>query len=177
MWAQKSSREGGGPSKITRAPTCMCEARRSWCRKDASTGLRRSRWPCCSAILARLSAMRSIALVATVGAATIALLSCSDSPDAARNPTVDRFDSHAAWRLLKRQVALGPRPAGSPPSRRLARELRRLLPHGRYQSVPGGLRNVTGKVPGRSRSYVVVGAHYDTKDIPGFAVANDGASG
>jgi Zn-dependent M28 family amino/carboxypeptidase len=43
--------------------------------------------------------------------------------------------------------------------------------------VPGGLRNVVGKVPGRSRRYVVVGAHYDTKDIPGFVGANDGASG
>jgi glutaminyl-peptide cyclotransferase len=121
--------------------------------------------------------MRSIALAATVGAATIALLSCSDSPDAARNPTVDKFDSHAAWRLLKRQVALGPRPAGSQPSRRLARRLRRLLPDGHFQRVPGGLRNVVGKVPGRSRRYVVVGAHYDTKDIPGFVGANDGASG
>src|SRR5215211_6138969 len=177
MWAQNSSREGGGPSKITRAPTCMCEARRSWCRNDASTGLRRSRWPCCSAILARLSAMRPIALAATVGVATIALLSCGDSPDAARSPSVDGFDSHAAWRLLKRQVALGPRPAGSPRSRRLGRRLRRLLPDGHFQSVPGGLRNVVGEVPGRSRRYVVVGAHYDTKDIPGFVGANDGASG
>ena len=30
---------------------------------------------------------------------------------------------------------------------------------------------------GREPGYVVVGAHYDTKDIPGFAGANDGASG
>jgi len=90
---------------------------------------------------------------------------------------VDRFDGPAAWRLLKRQVAIGPRPAGSPASRRLARKLRSLLPHGRYQAVPGGLRNVVGRVPGRSRSYVVVGAHYDTKDIPDFVGANDGASG
>jgi len=121
--------------------------------------------------------MRPIALAATVGVATIALLSCGDSPDAARSPSVDGFDSHAAWRLLKRQVALGPRPAGSPRSRRLGRRLRRLLPDGHFQSVPGGLRNVVGEVPGRSRRYVVVGAHYDTKDIPGFVGANDGASG
>jgi glutaminyl-peptide cyclotransferase len=92
-------------------------------------------------------------------------------------PQVNRFDSGAAFRLLRRQVALGPRPAGSPASRRLARALRRRLPGGRYQRVPGGLRNVIGVVPGRSRRYVVVGAHYDTKDIPGFMGANDGASG
>jgi glutaminyl-peptide cyclotransferase len=43
--------------------------------------------------------------------------------------------------------------------------------------VPGGLRNVVGTVRGREPGFVVVGAHYDTKDIPGFVGANDGASG
>ena len=44
--------------------------------------------------------------------------------------------------------------------------------------MPGGLRNVVATVPGRDRRRtVVVGAHYDTKDIPGFLGANDGASG
>jgi hypothetical protein len=121
--------------------------------------------------------MRPLAFAVAAAAATVLLLSCGDSPEAARKPTVNRFDSHAAWRLLKWQVRLGPRPAGSPASRRLARRVKRLLPHGRYESVPGGLRNVVGRVPGRSRRYVVVGAHYDTKDIPGFVGANDGASG
>jgi glutaminyl-peptide cyclotransferase len=90
---------------------------------------------------------------------------------------VDRFDGAAAFRLLRRQVELGPRPAGSPESRRLARLLKRIVPRGRYQEVPGGLRNVIGTVPGREPGYVVVGAHYDTKDLPGFVGANDGASG
>jgi Zn-dependent M28 family amino/carboxypeptidase len=37
---------------------------------------------------------------------------------------------------------------------------------------------VVGVVPGRDpRRRVVVGAHYDTKHIPGFLGANDGASG
>ncbi|HYN91198.1 MAG TPA: M28 family metallopeptidase [Thermoleophilaceae bacterium] len=89
----------------------------------------------------------------------------------------DRFDGAAAFRLLRRQVELGPRPAGSPQSRRLARLLKRIVPRGRYQEVPGGLRNVIGTVRGREPGYVVVGAHYDTKDIPGFVGANDGASG
>jgi glutaminyl-peptide cyclotransferase len=119
--------------------------------------------------------MRPLTLL-LVGAA-VALLACGDSPGASGKPAVNRFDSAAAWRLLKWQVELGPRPAGSPASRRLARRFRRLLPGGRYQAVPGGLRNVVGRVPGRSRSYVVVGAHYDTKDIPDFVGANDGASG
>jgi hypothetical protein len=90
---------------------------------------------------------------------------------------VDRFDGAAAFRLLRRQVELGPRPAGSPESRRLARLLRRIVPRGSYQEVPGGLRNVVGTVRGREPGYVIVGAHYDTKDIPGFVGANDGASG
>src|SRR3954471_5034466 len=120
--------------------------------------------------------MRSLALALALAVAALGLLACTDSPGAAGKPSVDHFDSHSAWRLLKRQLALGPRPAGSPASRRLARKLKRLLPHGRYQTVPGGLRNVIGRVPGRSRRYVVVGAHYDTKDISGFVGANDGAS-
>jgi glutaminyl-peptide cyclotransferase len=75
-------------------------------------------------------------------------------------------------------VRMGPRPAGSAASRRLAARLKAALPGGRYQSVPGGLRNVIGRVPGRDpRRYVVVGAHYDTKDIPGFVGANDAAGG
>jgi hypothetical protein len=101
-----------------------------------------------------------------------------DAPAAVSAERADRFDSAAAFRLLKMQVALGPRPAGSAASRVLARRLRRRLPNGRYQRVPGGLRNVIGTVRGRDPSrYVVVGAHYDTKDIPGFVGANDGAGG
>ena len=87
------------------------------------------------------------------------------------------FDSRAAYKSVKRQLALGPRPAGSAQSKVLAERLRRALPGGRFQAVPGGLRNVIGVVPGRTKRVVVVGAHYDTKDIPGFVGANDGAAG
>jgi hypothetical protein len=90
----------------------------------------------------------------------------------------DRFDERTAWAFLKRQVALGPRPAGSARSRELAGILRRSIPRGRFQAVPGGLRNVVGTIPGRNpRRTVVLGAHYDTKDLPGFVGANDAASG
>jgi hypothetical protein len=95
-------------------------------------------------------------------------------------PKTDRFDSRAAFRLLREQVEMGPRPAGSAQSRKLARRLRSLLPRGRFERVPGHprLRNVVGVVPGREPSRkVIVGAHYDTKDIPGFVGANDGAGG
>jgi glutaminyl-peptide cyclotransferase len=102
------------------------------------------------------------------------------APPSAKSVRVDRFDGAAAFRLLREQVELGPRPAGSAASRRLAVRLRDLLPRGRFEPVPGhrGLRNVVGVVPGRRNSrQVIVAAHYDTKDIPGFVGANDGASG
>lgn len=99
-------------------------------------------------------------------------------PEPAAARTVDRFDEDRAWTWLRRQVALGERPAGSPESRRLAAQIRRALPRGRYQAVPGGLRNVIGITPGRDPNrVVVVGAHYDTKEIDGFVGANDGAGG
>ena len=99
-------------------------------------------------------------------------------PKPAAERRVDRFDEDRAFRWLVRQVKLGPRPAGSRASRKLAGQIKRALPRGRYQRVPGGLRNVIGTTPGRERNRtVVVGAHYDTKEIPGFVGANDGASG
>jgi hypothetical protein len=89
---------------------------------------------------------------------------------------VDRFDGARAFAELRRQVEMGPRPAGSAASRRLAARIRRALPRGRYEQVPGGLRNVVGRLPGRKPA-VVVAAHYDTKKLPGFVGANDGAAG
>jgi glutaminyl-peptide cyclotransferase len=119
-----------------------------------------------------------ITLIALVATDNVPFADGGNGNDARpARPTVDRFDSAAAWRLLEDQVELGPRPAGSPASRQLAEVLRRLLPEGRFQSAPGGLRNVIGTVRGREPGYIVVGAHYDTKDIDGFVGANDGASG
>ncbi len=98
------------------------------------------------------------------------------TPPRARRP--NRFNATGAYGSVKRQVELGPRPAGSPASRKLGERIRRALPRGRFEAVPGGLRNVVGRVPGRDpRRTVVIGAHYDTKDIPGFVGANDGAAG
>ena len=89
---------------------------------------------------------------------------------------VDRFNRDRAFADLRYQVELGPRPAGSETSRELAEWLRDRLPNGRLQPVPGGLQNVVGSLPGRGKA-ILVAAHYDTKDIPGFVGANDGAGG
>ena len=89
---------------------------------------------------------------------------------------VDRFDSARAWKMLTYQVKLGPRPAGSPASRKLAAYIKSKLPNSHYEAVPGGLRNVVGELPGKGKA-IVLAAHYDTKDIPNFVGANDGAGG
>jgi hypothetical protein len=118
-----------------------------------------------------------VALVATDNLPFVGDDEANGSPARPAAVHTDRFDGAAAFELLREQVELGPRPAGSPQSLKLARRLRRIVPHGRFQKVPGGLHNVIGTVRGREPGYLVVGAHYDTKDIPGFVGANDGASG
>jgi hypothetical protein len=115
-----------------------------------------------------------------VVAVTLAVLALTGGDDGEARPaaTAERagFDGERAWAELRRQVALGPRPAGSAASRRLAARLRRALPRGRFERIAGGLRNVVGHVPG-SRPAIAIAAHYDTKDLPGFVGANDGAAG
>jgi len=120
--------------------------------------------------------MRAACLAAVTLAA--AALACGCGASTTARPPANRFDGAAAMRWVKLQVGYGPRPAGSRASRALAERLRRALPQGRFQPAPGGLRNVVGEVPGRDPGdVVVVGAHYDTKNIPGFVGAIDGASG
>jgi hypothetical protein len=131
-------------------------------------------------IVLAVQVILGITLVALVATDNLPFTGDGDADGSPARPAAvhtDRFDGAAAFRLLRRQVEMGPRPAGSPASRRLARLLKRIVPRGRFQPVPGGLRNVIGTVRGREPGYVVVGAHYDTKDIRGFVGANDGASG
>jgi glutaminyl-peptide cyclotransferase len=98
------------------------------------------------------------------------------APAAAAGLKVDRFDRDRAFADLRYQVELGPRPAGSDAAKQLAEWLRDRLPRGRIQTVPGGWQNVVGSIRGRGKP-ILVAAHYDTKDIPGFVGANDGAGG
>ena len=87
-----------------------------------------------------------------------------------------RFDARRAYALTRLQVSYGPRPAGSAAQRRVAAVLRRKLPGGHFEAVPGGLRNVVGGLPGREPA-VVLGAHYDTTPVPGYLGANNSAAG
>ncbi len=56
--------------------------------------------------------------------------------------------------------------------------LRDRLPRGALERIPGhpGLRNVVGRIRGRKPA-IAIAAHYDTKNLPGFVGANDGAAG
>lgn len=114
-------------------------------------------------------------------ATDFALLRSDDASAAADAPRarVDRFDGAAAMRWARRQVALGPRPAGSAAARRAGEMLVRALPDGRFVDLGPehpGLRNVVGSLPGRGRPILLV-AHYDTAPVPGHVGANDSAAG
>jgi glutaminyl-peptide cyclotransferase len=112
----------------------------------------------------------------------VVLVGCGGAGDhtTTRSPHGNgRFDARRAFQDLRAQVALGPRPAGSPASRRevdlIVRSLRSAGIHD--VTVQRPRRNVVAHIPGREPGTVVVGAHYDTKELPGFVGANDGASG
>jgi glutaminyl-peptide cyclotransferase len=108
------------------------------------------------------------------------------APASSRQPfipsaSVDRFDGRRAHALLRRQVdRYGWRPAGSRALRRLAVDLRRRMPQGRFEPLGAEhprLRNVVGVVEGEGAP-IVIGAHYDVEARPkGFVGANDGAAG
>ena len=109
--------------------------------------------------------------------AVFAFASCgSDDPDEA-GP--ERFDAERAFEDLEAQVEIGPRPSGSAENEELVALLVAELKQAGAEDVrvQRPYRNVLATIPGAGEGTVVVGAHHDTKDIPGFLGANDGASG
>jgi len=94
-------------------------------------------------------------------------------------PAPERFNAERAFADLEAQVAIGPRPAGSKQSEELVDYLTAELEQAgtRDVQVQRPHRNVVATIPGAGQGTIVVGAHHDTKDIPGFLGANDGASG
>lgn len=113
--------------------------------------------------------------------ALLALAGCGDDAPSIPAPAADAdaFDAERAYADVRDQVELGPRPAGSAASAELTRLIAARLREAGVEGVEitEPLRNVVGVIPGQAPGYVVVGAHHDTKDIPGFVGANDGASG
>lgn len=106
-------------------------------------------------------------------------------------PAIDASDFSGARALewTAKAVALGPRPAGSPAIAKLQSMIRAELKLNGWQisedvftaNTPVGpviMRNIIGKLPGKSGRSVVFSGHYDTKPMPAikFVGANDGGA-
>lgn len=109
---------------------------------------------------------------------------------AAQRPEAPAFDGQRAFEHLRRVVAIGPRPAGSPGAARtrdyITRELAGIgitaVPQAFDAETPLGtvpMVNLRATIPGRLEGpRLLIGGHYDTKlfhDIR-FVGANDGGS-
>ncbi|HMC06083.1 MAG TPA: M28 family peptidase [Solirubrobacterales bacterium] len=115
----------------------------------------------------------AVALAATL------LAGCGGSAGGSGELSGARFDARRAFADLRAQVRIGPRSAGSRGAAREVRFIERRLRGAGVDEIrlQRPYRNLVARIPGAEAGSVVVGAHYDTKDIPGFVGANDGASG
>jgi Zn-dependent M28 family amino/carboxypeptidase len=99
------------------------------------------------------------------------------------------FDSSKAWEHLRQQVAIGPRPSGTPANTKtrqyLAAQLAALGIKAAEQAFEGAtpfgpvkMVNLIGTIPGKRPERIVLGSHFDTKLYRElrFVGASDGAS-
>jgi glutaminyl-peptide cyclotransferase len=97
------------------------------------------------------------------------------------------FDGHRALEQVAKQVAFGPRPAGSAALKQLQAYLKsELTGYGCTLDVddfqvdtPAGnksMENILVKIPGEKPGIILLGTHYDTKILDSFVGADDGAS-
>jgi Zn-dependent M28 family amino/carboxypeptidase len=150
----------------------------------------------------------SVRSCTSVGAAlALAALACSNAPEASSMktaPTRDSaiaptseaqtapkaaFDGARAWEHLRRQVAFGPRPSGTPAlaatRKYIADQLKAIGIASREQAFIGvtplgevSMVNVIATIPGKRPDRIAYASHFDTKlfrEIR-FVGANDGAS-
>ncbi|HQZ38932.1 MAG TPA: M28 family peptidase [Vicinamibacterales bacterium] len=99
------------------------------------------------------------------------------------------FDSTRAYTHVREQVALGPRPAGSPANQRTREYIIRTLAASGYKAVeqpfetstPVGrvkMANIIATLPGDRADRIVLASHFDTKPFEDFRFvgANDSGS-
>jgi glutaminyl-peptide cyclotransferase len=110
------------------------------------------------------------------------------APARPARPATMKFDAARAWTDLQRQVAFGPRPAGTPALGKTRQyildQLKAAGIAARQQAFtattpagPVAMTNVIGTIAGRRPERIVLASHYDTKRAPfRFVGANDGAS-
>lgn len=101
----------------------------------------------------------------------------------------DAFDSNKAWEHVRQQLAIGPRPSGSPANAKtrayIIQQLRALgitTAEQPFEAAtplgPVKMVNVIGTIPGARPDRIILGSHFDTKlyrDVR-FVGASDGAS-
>jgi glutaminyl-peptide cyclotransferase len=126
-------------------------------------------------------------LVGCLTAAVSACVSGGLGPPG-RNPRGDPSGNRALAEV-RRLVSFSPRDAGTDGGARaaahIASRLRALGLDTRVDEFVDGtprgemtFRNVLGRIPGRGRGSIIIGAHFDTKSgIEGFTGANDSGSG
>jgi hypothetical protein len=99
------------------------------------------------------------------------------------------FDSNRAWEHLRKQVAIGPRPSGTPAivetRRYITEQLKAAGIDSREQMFIGmtplgevSMANIIATIPGKRRDRIAIASHFDTKLYREFRFvgANDGAS-
>lgn len=97
------------------------------------------------------------------------------------------FDGKRAYDQVAKQVAFGPRPAGSPAIARLQDYLvSGLKSYGCAVDVDSfssdtpigrvAMKNIVAKIPGEKQGIILLGTHYDTKKMENFVGADDGGS-
>lgn len=99
------------------------------------------------------------------------------------------FDSNKAWEHVRQQVAIGPRPSGSPANAKTRQYITAQLAALGIKAVeqpfdgatpigPIKMVNLIGTIPGRRPDRIILASHFDTKlyrDVR-FVGASDGAS-
>ncbi len=103
--------------------------------------------------------------------------------------TASSFDSNKAWEHVRQQVAIGPRPSGSPANARtrqyITTQLNAIGIKTAEQPFEGAtpvgavkMVNIIGTIPGKRPERIIIGSHFDTKLFRDarFVGASDGAS-
>ena len=99
------------------------------------------------------------------------------------------FDSNKAWEHVRQQIAIGPRPSGSPANVKTRQYITAQLNalgiksteqafEGATPTGPVKMANIIGTIPGKSPDRIILASHFDTKlfrDVR-FVGASDGAS-
>jgi len=113
--------------------------------------------------------------------------SAKPATPAAQSPGKAVFDSSKAWEHLSQMVAIGPRPSGSAAIRQTRAYItRQLASYGLtvqeqnfVAQTPKGpieMVNLIVRLPGKRTDRILFTGHYDTKLLPKFVGASDGAS-